>query len=1176
MGIHKKVIFGVSLLTAYLLNQTLFAQNIKDNSRPNIIFILTDDQRYDALGYAGNSLISTPEMDKLAKEGTYFENAMVSTPICAASRATILTGLYERTHNYNFQTGNIRESYMEASYPRILKENGYKTGFYGKYGVRYDGLEKQFDDYESYDRNNAFADKRGYYYKQLGNDTVHLTRYTGQQALEFIEKTSNEQPFCLSLSFSAPHAHDGAKDQYFWQPETDKLLQGVTVPEPDLADDKYFEAQPQFVRDGFNRTRWHWRYDTPQKYQHSVKGYYRMISGIDNEIAKIRDVLKQKGLDKNTIIILMGDNGYFLGERQLAGKWLLYDNSVRVPLIIYDPRLKKQNDSKEQAMNVDVPSTILDFAGLATPSEWQGKSLKPLISGKTKSLARDTVLIEHLWEFDHIPPSEGVRTKDWKYFRYVNDQSFEELYYIKNDPQEIDNLARSQEHADVLQAFRKKTDELVHKYSDSFSEGPSELIVEFIRQPAGVEILDSNPEFGWQVPSGAVTQSAYQILVASSQDNIDKNIGDVWNSGQVRKNQSTEVEYDGNALKKGKTYYWKVRIWDEDNRLTKYSQSQSFTMASESSEVITTANSFQIDSIQPVIFEKRTKEYFLDFGKAAFATINFTYRAKNPHTLTFRIGEQLQNGNINRTPEKRSHIRYQEIEVAVRPGQTEYQLPVKRNKRNTLPGKALPLPDGFPVLMPFRYAEVEGAQEEISKENFTQLAYHSYWEDDSSTFSSSDDILNQVWELCKYSIKATTFNGLYVDGDRERIPYEADAYLNQLSHYTTDNEYAIARQTIEYFMENPTWPTEWQQHMALMFYADYMYTGNTELIEKYYDRLKHKTLYELAREDGLITSSKMTPELMKKLGFPDDLEETFRDIVDWPPANWGGDPNVTGERDGFDFQPYNTVVNSFYYKNMLIMAEFAQLMNRPQEAVDFELRALKAKKAINEKLFDETTGAYIDGEGSTHSSVHANMMPLAFGLVPENRKKSVVDYIKSRGMACSVYGSQYLMDALYAAGAGDYAFELLTSTSDRSWYNMIRIGSTITLEAWDMKYKPNADWNHAWGAVPANIIPRGLWGIVPKTPGYTVARINPQMGKLKESSIEVPTIKGTIKGEYRHVNNRLQTYTIEIPANMVAEFQVEASPNIVIRHNGKKVNSGFESIRLNSGKHNIEQVINSF
>lgn len=373
----------------------------------------------------------------------------------------------------------------------------------------------------------------------------------------------------------------------------------------------------------------------------------------------------------------------------------------------------------------------------------------------------------------------------------------------------------------------------------------------------------------------------------------------------------------------------------------------------------------------------------------------------------------MENGNINRTPDKRSHIRFQEIEVAVSPEKTEYQLPVKINKRNTLPGKALPLPEGFPVLMPFRYAEVQGAKEPLKKKDFTQLAFHSYWEDYTSSFTSDDTILNQVWDLCKYSIKATTFNGLYVDGDRERIPYEADAYLNQLSHYTTDREYAIARQTIEYFMENPTWPTEWQQHVALMFHADYMYTGNTELIEKYYEQLKYKTLYELAREDGLITSTKMTPELMKKLGFPDDLKETFRDIVDWPPANWGGDPNVTGERDGFDFKPYNTVVNSFYYQNMLIMSEFATLLGKDQEALDYEMRALKAKKAINEKLFNATTGAYVDGEGSNHSSIHANMLPLAFGIVPEKHQQSVVDFIKSRGMACSVYGAQYLMDGLY-------------------------------------------------------------------------------------------------------------------------------------------------------------------
>ena len=1175
---YQKFSVPLILLLFLVSGPKFYAQKNKaqnDADRPNIIFILTDDQRFDALGYAGNSLIHTPEMDNLAKSGTYFKNAMVTTPICAASRASILTGLYERTHNYNFQTGNIRDSYMETSYPTLLKNNGYHTGFFGKYGVRYDHLEKQFDVFESYDRNNAFKDRRGYYYKTLDKDTVHLTRYTGQKALDYIDAADASSPFCLSLSFSAPHAHDGAKDQYFWQDESDKLLQNTTMPDPELGEDKYFEQQPKFVRDGFNRTRWNWRYDTPEKYQHSVKGYYRMISGIDREIGKIREQLKKKGLDKNTIIILMGDNGYFLGERQLAGKWLLYDNSVRVPLIIYDPRVKKHQDLDDMALNIDVPPTILDIAGVAPPKAWQGKSLLPLVSGQQKSLERDTVLIEHIWEFENIPPSEGVRTKDWKYFRYVNDKSFEELYNLKKDPQEINNLAKDSKYAETLKTFRKKTDDLILELSDDYSTGPSNLIIEWIRNTAGVTIIDPKPEYGWVVPNGAVSQSAYQVLVASTEEKINNNIGDVWDSGQVRTNASTEIEHAGTPLKNGQTYFWKVRIWDQDNRLSRYSKSQSFTMGNPKA-TITTPNSFQIDKIKPFEFEKRGDTYFIDFGKAAFATIDFTYNAKTVHTLTFRIGEQLAGKNINRKPFETSHIRYQENQVQVKPEQTKYQLPIKPNKRNTLPGKALPLPEGFPVLMPFRYAEVDGAQEPLTAEDFTQLAYHSYWEDDSSSFTSSDDILNQIWDLCKYSIKATTFNGLYVDGDRERIPYEADAYLNQLSHYTTDREYAIARQTIEYFMEHPTWPTEWQQHVALMFYADYMYTGNTELIEKYYDQLKYKTLYELANEDGLITSTKMTPELMANLGFPKEMKETFRDIVDWPSAGWGGDPANKGERDGYIFKDYNTVVNAFYYQNMKIMAEFAKVLGKTQESLDFKLRGLKAKKAFNEKMFDAQRGIYIDGIGTDHASLHANMMPLAFNMVPEEHIGSVVEFVKSRGMACSVYGSQYLMDGLYNAGAADYAMELLTDTSDRSWYNMIRIGSTITLEAWDLKYKNNLDWNHAWGAVPANAIPRGLWGIQPKTPGFGIATIKPQMGDLKSSAIEVPTIKGTIKATYTYKNPRLQVYTIEIPANMVAEFEIKTAENDVVTLNGEKASMAFGTLRLSPGTHQINLVVNSF
>ncbi|MFK7981076.1 MAG: sulfatase-like hydrolase/transferase, partial [Saprospiraceae bacterium] len=1063
----------------YVLTFWYIPLNAQTSEKPNIIFILTDDQRFDALGYVGNELAHTPEMDKLAKSGTFFKNAMVTTPICAASRASLLTGLYERTHRFNFQTGNIRDEYMSNAYPKLLKEAGYQTAFYGKYGVRYDAEKFDFSDYELYDRNNAFKDKRGYYYKTIDKDSVHLTRYTGHKALEFLDKKETNSPFCLMLNFSAPHAHDPAEDQYFWQTENDKILANKTVPKADKSDDKYFDKLPEFVRAGFNRTRWKWRYDTPEKYQHSVKGYYRMIAGIDAEIGKIRTKLKAKGLDKNTVIILMGDNGYFLGERQLAGKWLMYDNSVRVPLLVYDPRLKKQKDSDAMVLNVDVPATIADLAGVKAPDTWHGKSLMPLVKKAKKEWGRDTALIEHIWEFENIPPSEGVRTKDWKYFRYINDKTTEELYDLKKDPQEINNLAKDPAYVQKLHTFRKSTDRLIEKNSDAYKAGPTNLSVELIRSPdTEVEIFDLNPEFGWTVPLASKFQSAYQILLASDKAIIDANNGDVWDSKRVASAESTDVEYTGNPLEIGKTYYWKVRIWDEDNRLVNYSKTQTFTTGKSDSYIVSTENKFVTTKVKPILFEKRGDSYFMDFEKAAFATIDFNYEAKEPHTLTFRIGEMIDDqGNVNRTPPAKSNIRYQEIKVDVKPEKTKYQIEIAPvpDKRFKGPSKAIPLPENFPVILPFRYAEVEGAKTTLKGEDFEQLRYTSYWDDTASSFTSDNDILNQVWDLCKYSIKATTFSGLYVDGDRERIPYEADAYLNQLSHYTTDREFAIGRRTIEYFMENPTWPTEWQQHVALLIYADYMYTGNSELIERYYEDLKHKTLYELSNEDGLITSTKVTEEFMYKLGFKPGYRKPLTDIVDWPSANFMNSGNK-GERDGFVFKPYSTVINSFFYENMKIMAEFAKILGKTQEVLDFELRAAKAKKAVNEQMFDKERGVYVDGIGTDHASLHANMMPLAFGLVPEEHFNSVVDFVKSRGMACSVYGSQFLMDGLYNAGEADYALELMASKAKRGWYNMIRVGSTITLEAWDYEYKKNLDWNHAWGAVPANVIPRGLWG----------------------------------------------------------------------------------------------------
>ncbi|MGM0620679.1 MAG: sulfatase-like hydrolase/transferase, partial [Bacteroidota bacterium] len=688
-------------------NSLSFAQNSGTNEpeKPNIIFILTDDQRWDALGYAGNDVIQTPEMDKLAESGVYFRNAAVTTPICSASRASIFSGLHERTHKYTFQTGPIRKEYMEDSYPEVLKEAGYYTGFFGKFGVNFPGKENLFDVMDDYDRNNQFRDYRGYFYKTLNGDTVHLTRYTGQQALDFIDDAPAEKPFCLSLSFSAPHAHDGAPKQYFWQEESDKLYQNMEMPGPELAEDKYFLEQPLPVREGFNRVRWTWRYDTPEKYQHSVKGYYRMIYGIDLEIAKIREKLKEKGMDENTVIILMGDNGYFLGERQLAGKWLMYDNSVRVPLIVYDPRVKNHQDLDDMALNIDVPATILDLAGLEVPATYQGKSLMPVVKNREKSLGRDTILIEHLWEFENIPPSEGVRTAEWKYFRYVNDKSSEELYNLKDDPQETNNLAGKNEYREVHLKLRNKLDQLTQKYADPYSGIPVGLTVEYIRDPRNTKIIDSKPEFSWMVPEKAVIQKGYQILVSSTKENSDNNNGDVWDSGNVRSNQSIDIEFGGEPLSPNTTYYWKVRVFDKDNRLSEYSSPQKFTTGNFDEKSITTSNWFQIERIQPEKMVKNTDgSYFIDFGKAAFGTLELNYSAEKNETLTIHLGEKLLDGKIDRDPG--GTIRYQKVQLEVTPDKSHYQVELIPDERNTNE-MAVALPDSFPVIMPFRYVEIE-------------------------------------------------------------------------------------------------------------------------------------------------------------------------------------------------------------------------------------------------------------------------------------------------------------------------------------------------------------------------------------------------------------------------------------------------------------------------------------
>jgi len=251
------------------------------------------------------------------------------------------------------------------------------------------------------------------------------------------------------------------------------------------------------------------------------------------------------------------------------------------------------------------------------------------------------------------------------------------------------------------------------------------------------------------------------------------------------------------------------------------------------------------------------------------------------------------------------------------------------------------------------------------------------------------------------------------------------------------------------------------------------------------------------------------------------------------------------------------------------MSDIAGRLGKKTDSVWFASRSEKVKTSINSKLFNRQKRIYVDGEGSNHSSIHANMFPLAFGIVPDYAVKSVVEFIKTRGMACSVYGAQFLLEGLYKVCEADYAFSLLTSTTDRSWWNMIRSGSTITMEAWDMKYKPNSDWNHAWGTAPANIITRWMWGIKPAEPGFTKALICPQLSGLTWAEITAPTIKGSIHAQFTRLENGDEKYNFIIPDEMSGALLFFSGQNIKIIINGRTTKYKTSGLNLSPGSYEI-------
>ncbi len=434
----------------------------RNSIKPNVLVLIADDQRWDQLSCADSPLIpelSTPNMDRLARQGVYFRNAFVTSPICAVSRASIMTGRYASTHGMNHFNTPIAADVLSKTYPAILHDHGYKTGLLGKWGMGIEGTEEVFDLF------NAWANQ-GLYFHDTDSGKIHNSEWLAQRSREFLESCVPGEPFCLTVCFKSPH--------HPYQPdERDKdLFENVLIPKraTDTPED-YQNMSPQVMNHSLNR----WCYFDERKDEvtkdNFEKNFLRCVLSLDRAVGKIMQTLEDLKLEENTIVIYLSDNGYMWGEHGLGGKWLLYEESIRVPIIIQGAGIPDKMSGKrldKLALNIDVAPTILDFAGIPIPAEMDGMSLFPFLRG-LDSPSREDFFMEHVDIIDvenPIPDSRGVRSDEWKYIRYLNvEPEVEEIYHIKMDPMEVRNLTGDERYSEIKDHLRKRYDDYLSSFN---------------------------------------------------------------------------------------------------------------------------------------------------------------------------------------------------------------------------------------------------------------------------------------------------------------------------------------------------------------------------------------------------------------------------------------------------------------------------------------------------------------------------------------------------------------------------------------------------------------------------------------------------------------------------------------------------------------------------------------
>ncbi len=435
------------------------------DTRPNIVYLMADDQNVSSVGCYGNPEVVTPNMDKLGNDGVIFDRHYNTTAICMASRANVFTGMYEYKTGTNFDHGNMKPEVWAKSYPVLLRQAGYLTAFAGKFGFVVTGkdlCESDFDFWGGGPGQTTYATARNKSMAKYAKDYPHATRSYGAFGQDVIrESVQQGKPFCLSISFKAPHRPVTP------DPEYDHIYAGKTFTKPANYGRQASEHFSEQSKQGRQYPRFEsWDYDTD--YDGVMALYYQQIYAIDVAVGMIREELESQGVAGNTVIIYTSDNGFLCGAHGYGSKVLPIEESARAPLMIYDPRspsAEKKLRSGALTGNIDFAPTILELAGLPQPANMDGVSLLPLLSNPSTDV-REQLAFMNVWG-SNPTKSLTVLTKAWKYtYWWYGDDKMkptEELFHLKKDPLEMTNLASNPEAGPMLEAMRKNYEtELAH------------------------------------------------------------------------------------------------------------------------------------------------------------------------------------------------------------------------------------------------------------------------------------------------------------------------------------------------------------------------------------------------------------------------------------------------------------------------------------------------------------------------------------------------------------------------------------------------------------------------------------------------------------------------------------------------------------------------------------------